>query len=163
MAGKTVAIVLRDNLGTATFNAGTQKIDFPPGIPSSRFPKQGIKRKTLLASWKGLPSSEDRETSPVKILCFTHHFDAPVLPANENLGLVGDFSSSNEGSFSFPAAQQLFNVNVERVVSLHPPIRSCLWAFQSSPSVWRSLTLLLPFSTSIQEQGSACAHAMRRL
>jgi hypothetical protein len=114
MAGKTVAIVLRDNLGTATFNAGTQKIDFPPGIPSSRFPKQGIKRKALLASWKGLPSSEDRETSSVKILCFTHHFDAPVLPANENLGLVGDFSSSNEGSFSFPAAQQLFNVNVAR-------------------------------------------------
>ncbi len=50
MAGKTVSVVLRDHLGTATYNSGTKKIDFPTSVPSSRFPKQGIKKKALLAN-----------------------------------------------------------------------------------------------------------------
>jgi hypothetical protein len=117
MAGKTVSIALRDNLGTVTFNSGTQKIDFPSGIPSSRFPKQRIKKKALLASWKGLSSCEDRpsssgETPSVKVLCFTHRFDSPILSTNENPDPVGDFSSSNADLFSFSEAKQLFNANV---------------------------------------------------
>jgi hypothetical protein len=70
MAGKTVSIVLRDHLGTATYNSGTKKIDFPASIPNSRFPKQGIKKKALLANWKGLPSCEERSEggSSVKVL-----------------------------------------------------------------------------------------------
>jgi hypothetical protein len=63
MAGKTVTITLRDSLGNATYNATTQKIDFPACMPTSRFPKQGIKRKALLVSWQGLPSSEERSDS----------------------------------------------------------------------------------------------------
>ncbi len=70
MAGKTVSVVLRDHLGTAVYNSGTKKIDFPTSVPSSRFPKQGIKKKALLANWKGLPSCEDRSegSSNVKVL-----------------------------------------------------------------------------------------------
>lgn len=70
MAGKTVSVVLRNNLGTATYNSGTKKIDFPTSVPSSRFPKQGIRKKALLANWKGLPSCEDRSegSSSVKVL-----------------------------------------------------------------------------------------------
>jgi hypothetical protein len=73
MAGKAVSVSLRDNLGTAHYNATAKKIDFPSSIPALRFPKQGIKKKALLATWKGLPSCEDRtgsssEVSSVKVL-----------------------------------------------------------------------------------------------
>ena len=60
MAGKTVSIVLRDNLGTAQYNPEKKKIDFPTTVPTSRFPKQGIKRKALFAGFACLPSQESR-------------------------------------------------------------------------------------------------------
>jgi hypothetical protein len=93
--GKTVTVILRDNLGNAAYNAVTQKIDFPSCIPTSRFSKQGIKRKALLASWKGLPSCEDRSCSSdgissVKALlaCFRA---AP--PTNQMVRIYHDVSS----------------------------------------------------------------------
>jgi hypothetical protein len=49
MAGKTTTLVLRDNLGTAKFNSEKKKIDFPVGVPISRFPKKGFKKKVFLA------------------------------------------------------------------------------------------------------------------
>ncbi len=94
MAGKTVSIILRDNLGTAVYNAGTQKIEFPSSIPISRFPKQGIKKKALLASWKGLPSCEDRSESSVSVKVLLacrigSHSQAPTAM------LGGELSSSD--------------------------------------------------------------------
>jgi hypothetical protein len=52
MAGKTPSLALRDNLGAAVYNVKTKKLDFPPAVPPSRFPKKGLKkgRKVLLAS-----------------------------------------------------------------------------------------------------------------
>jgi len=50
MAGKTVSVVLWDHLGTATYNSGTKRIVVLTSVPSSRFPKQGIKKKALLAN-----------------------------------------------------------------------------------------------------------------
>ena len=86
MAGKTVSIVLRDSLGTATYNSGTKKIDFPVSVPNSRFPKQGIKRKALLANWKGLPSCEDRSgifgASTVMVLFAGPVASLPIKPVN---------------------------------------------------------------------------------
>jgi hypothetical protein len=59
MAGKIVSLVLRDNLGTAVYNPGKKKIDFPTTVPPSRFPKQGFKRKALVAGFACLPSQEE--------------------------------------------------------------------------------------------------------
>jgi hypothetical protein len=49
MAGKIPSLTLRDNLGNATFNSRTQKLEFPPSVPPARFPKKGMKKgKKLL-------------------------------------------------------------------------------------------------------------------
>jgi hypothetical protein len=52
------------------YNPEKKKIDFPTGVPTSRFPKQdsqfpkqGFKKKALLAEFACLPSHEDRLTS----------------------------------------------------------------------------------------------------
>jgi hypothetical protein len=52
MAGKTPTLALRDNLGTATFNSQTKKLDFPATVPKTRFPKKGMKngKKVLMAN-----------------------------------------------------------------------------------------------------------------
>ncbi len=50
-AGKTPSLELRDGLGTATYNAATSKIDFPPGVPKARLPGNGkprVARKGLV-------------------------------------------------------------------------------------------------------------------
>jgi hypothetical protein len=104
MAGKTVTVVLRDNLGNATYNSVTQKIDFPSCIPTSRFPKQGIKRKALLASWKGLPSCEDRSgssdgVSPVKVL-LAHFRAGPQTNQMVPFHNLSDEGSMRDGVFS---------------------------------------------------------------
>ena len=44
MAGKIPSLVLRDNLGNATFNGRTKMLDFPPAVPQARFPKKGMKK-----------------------------------------------------------------------------------------------------------------------
>jgi hypothetical protein len=44
MAGKIASLALRDNLGNATFNSRTKMLDFPPGVPQTRFPKKGMKK-----------------------------------------------------------------------------------------------------------------------
>jgi hypothetical protein len=44
MAGKIPSLVLRDNLGNATFNGRTKMLDFPPAVPQARFPKKGLKK-----------------------------------------------------------------------------------------------------------------------
>jgi hypothetical protein len=44
MAGKISTLPLRDNLGNAVFNSRTKMLDFPPAVPSSRFPKKGMKK-----------------------------------------------------------------------------------------------------------------------
>ncbi len=54
MAGKIPSLTLRDNLGNATFNSRTQKLEFPPSVPPARFPKKGMKKgKKLLVA--GVP------------------------------------------------------------------------------------------------------------
>jgi hypothetical protein len=136
MAGKTVSIVLRDNLGTATFNSGAQKIDFPISIPLSRFPKQGIKKKALLANWKGLPSAEERSAlsghgthvGTTKLLLCSFHDHSPKViqtpvtffddfsSTNRNLDPIGGSSSSNEESFE--KARRLFNIQSKFGVGL---------------------------------------------
>jgi hypothetical protein len=51
MAGKIPSLPLRDNLGSATFNARTKMLDFPQAVPQARFPKKGMKKgkKLLIA------------------------------------------------------------------------------------------------------------------
>jgi hypothetical protein len=51
MAGKVPTLVLRDGLGTAVYNVSTNRLDFPPAVPKSRFPQKGMKkgRKVLMA------------------------------------------------------------------------------------------------------------------
>ncbi len=81
MAGKVPTLVLRDNLGNAVFNAQTKKLDFPPAVPQSRFPKAGLKKgeKLLVAGLQapglcrpsmGRPSklNEEFETGPMMLL-----------------------------------------------------------------------------------------------
>jgi hypothetical protein len=62
MAGKTPSLILRDNLGNATFNARTKMLDFPLAVPQARFPKKGMKKgkKLLLA---GVPMSSGASSS----------------------------------------------------------------------------------------------------
>jgi hypothetical protein len=115
MAGKSVSITLRDNLGTATYNSSTKKIEFPASVSSSRFPKQGVKRKALLANWKGLPSCEDRSdlsesVSSVKVLfigsrvsvkdfsCSRDPSSVSVMFASDNLPCLA-FSSPDSTLF----------------------------------------------------------------
>ncbi len=78
MAGKVVSTILRDNLGTAIYNPETQKIDFPSCIPVSRFPKQGIKKKALLAGWKCLPSCEERSAGIALVKVFLTGTKVPL-------------------------------------------------------------------------------------
>ncbi len=49
-SGKTPTLELRDGLGTAKYNAGTAKIDFPPGVPKARLGtgKPRVARKALV-------------------------------------------------------------------------------------------------------------------
>jgi hypothetical protein len=44
-SGKKSSILLRDNLGTATYDTATQRIVFPPAVPASRIPVPGRKGK----------------------------------------------------------------------------------------------------------------------
>ena len=44
-SGKMSSIVLRDNLGTATYDLAVQRIVFPPAVPASRVPVPGKKGK----------------------------------------------------------------------------------------------------------------------
>ena len=44
MAGKVSVLALRDGLGDAVFNNTTKKLDFPAGVPKSRFPQKGLKK-----------------------------------------------------------------------------------------------------------------------
>ncbi len=62
MAGKSPSLTLRDNLGVAVYNATTKKVDFPPAVPTSRFPKKGLKkgRKALMA---GVPRRDEVSSS----------------------------------------------------------------------------------------------------
>jgi hypothetical protein len=48
--GKLPSIELRDNLGKASYNTTTKRIDYPSSSPASRLPKSGIKkgRKALV-------------------------------------------------------------------------------------------------------------------
>jgi hypothetical protein len=64
MAGKTPSLILRDNLGIAVYNATKKKLDFPATVPTSRFPKKGLKkgRKVLMA---GVSLSGDASSSSV--------------------------------------------------------------------------------------------------
>ena len=45
MAGKLPSIELRDNLGKASYNPTTKRIDYPTSVPASRLPKAGMKKK----------------------------------------------------------------------------------------------------------------------
>jgi hypothetical protein len=74
MAGKVSVLALRDNLGNAVFNSTTKRLDFPSGVPKSRFPQKGLKkgRKVLLA---GL-SSPLVELSPVSPSFWSNHDQA---------------------------------------------------------------------------------------
>ena len=57
MAGKIPSLALRDNLGHAKFNATTKMLDFPSGVPPTRFPKKGMKKgKKILVA--GVPLGE---------------------------------------------------------------------------------------------------------
>jgi hypothetical protein len=51
MAGKISVLALRGGLGNAVFNTTTKKLDFPAGVPQSRFPQKGLKkgRKVLMS------------------------------------------------------------------------------------------------------------------
>jgi hypothetical protein len=45
MAGKLPSIELRDNLGKASYNPTSKRIDYPASVPASRLPKAGMKKK----------------------------------------------------------------------------------------------------------------------
>jgi hypothetical protein len=63
MAGKISSLVLRDNLGTATFNTRTQVLDFPPAVPQSRFPKKGLKKGKKIKGLVGSVRAYDHQAS----------------------------------------------------------------------------------------------------
>ncbi len=120
MAGKTVSVILRDKLGTATYNSGTKKIDFPSCIPESRFPKRGIKKKALLAQWKGLPCLEDRsgssgDESSVKILFAASsisrsQFRTTQLVANgEDCPIAGEDELESDSNESNVVGNQIYD------------------------------------------------------
>ena len=54
MAGKLPSIELRDNLGKASYNIATKRIDYPSLVPASRLKKSGMKkgRKVLVGRVK---------------------------------------------------------------------------------------------------------------
>jgi hypothetical protein len=56
-------LVLRDNLGTATFNTRTQVLDFPPAVPQSRFPKKGLKKGKKIKGLVGSVRAYDHQAS----------------------------------------------------------------------------------------------------
>ena len=58
---------LRDGLGTAVYNVGTSKIDFPPGVPKSRLPgkkptKSKVSKKALVLQLASPPASTEAST-----------------------------------------------------------------------------------------------------
>ncbi len=61
MAGKVSVLALRDGLGDAVFNNSTKKLDFPAGVPKSRFPQKDLKKGKKILMARHLPSTEDAE------------------------------------------------------------------------------------------------------
>ncbi len=63
MAGKLPSIELRDNLGKASYNPTSKRIDYPPSVPASRLPKSGMKkgRKVLVGRVADGQSSTESE------------------------------------------------------------------------------------------------------
>jgi hypothetical protein len=104
MAGKISVLTLRDGLGNAICNVTTKKLDFPAGVPKSRFSLKGLKkgRKVLMAGLHGVPATT---------FCAFHDFPhGPSLSVNDTevvsdaLSLVS-IASTNQSSgmdgFSF--------------------------------------------------------------
>ncbi len=104
MAGKISVLVLRDGLGNAVFNATTKKLDFPVGVPKSRFPQKGLKkgRKVLMARLHGMLMATDPDpmhqgrslpAHDSEVLVVSGGFLlASVALTNQNAGMDG-FSS----------------------------------------------------------------------
>ncbi len=63
MAGKLPSIELRDNLGKASYNPTSKRIDYPSSVPASRLPKSGMKkgRKALVGRVADGQSSTESE------------------------------------------------------------------------------------------------------
>jgi hypothetical protein len=75
IAGKLPSIELRDNLGRASYNATTRRIDYPSSVPASRLPKAGMKkgRKALVGRTTDVsPLAASRESEDLP-LCSTHN------------------------------------------------------------------------------------------
>jgi hypothetical protein len=75
MAGKLASIELRDNLGRASYNVTTKRIDYPSSVPASRLPKAGMKksRKALVGRVADVPSIGESGEGEDLPLCLTHH------------------------------------------------------------------------------------------
>jgi hypothetical protein len=101
MAGKIPVLALRDGLGNAVFNATTKKLDFPSGVPQSRFPQKGLKkgRKVLMAGPVlprdvGVESLSSIEGGTTAIVGSFSEVD-PIIVPNQNVGVAG-FSALND-------------------------------------------------------------------
>lgn len=75
MAGKVPTLVLRDNLGNAVFNPRTKVLDFPSGVPHSRFPKKGMKKgkKVLMMGFSSL-CRDSQQIPSVAVTSFGEEF-----------------------------------------------------------------------------------------
>jgi hypothetical protein len=90
-SGKMSSMVLRDNLGTASYDTGTQKVIFPPSVPTSRIPVPGKKgkekRKELVSFHRSSSVQRDDSNASVLSRFVVAHNHTPVLHSN------GEFSS----------------------------------------------------------------------
>ncbi len=93
-------LALRDGLGDAVFNNVTKKLDFPAGVPKSRFPQKGLKKgkKILmgrLMHWATAAQDGSNESND-RVICL------PCNLPNQNFG-IEDFSVLSADTLVFPS------------------------------------------------------------
>jgi hypothetical protein len=123
MAGKVSVLALRDGLGNAVFNTTTKKLDFPAGVPKSRFPQKGLKkgRKVLMAGLTSVPVWESPSLEKASTESFNHDLSQSGELTNQDLEIF-DLSDSNVGVGSFLQDNQnpLTNQEIGIVVDTAP-------------------------------------------
>jgi hypothetical protein len=74
MAGKLPSIELRDNLGKASYNPTSKRIDYPASVPASRLPKAGMKKKGRKVLVGRVTDGQDPTTSAEDEISSSTHF-----------------------------------------------------------------------------------------
>jgi hypothetical protein len=139
MAGKVSVLALRDGLGDAVFNNVTKKLDFPAGVPKSRFPQKGLKKgkKVLMARpmhCDNAAADGVDESDVVGNLAYDALFNASSGSSTNQELEIADFSVLSADTLVFPHAPA------------NPPI-----AVERDFSVLSAGTLDLPLATANQK------------